>query len=344
MTNTRATAQPVDTRGRALRDLRVSVTDRCNLRCRYCMPREVFGPGFAFLPHTELLRFEEIVRVVGAFARAGVNKVRLTGGEPLLRAGLADLVAMVAAVPGVEDIALTTNGSLLARHAERLRAAGLTRITVSLDTLDEVTFAQVADTDVKLGSVLEGIDAAAAAGFAPLKLNAVVRRNWNEGDVEGLAAYARERGHTMRFIEYMDVGDTNGWRLDEVVPAAEIVDRVATVWPLEPVPPGYPGEVATRYRYHDGLGEVGVVSSISQPFCGACTRARLSAIGELYTCLFASTGHDLRALLRSGASPAALDAAISAVWTARTDRYSELRAAQASHQGPHKVEMSYIGG
>jgi cyclic pyranopterin phosphate synthase len=340
----RPTAQPIDTRGRALRDLRISVTDRCNLRCRYCMPREVFGPGFAFLPHTELLRFEEIVRVVSAFARAGVNKVRLTGGEPLLRAGLPDLIAMVAAVPGIDDIALTTNGSLLARHAESLRAAGLTRITVSLDTLDEETFARVADTDVKLGSVLEGINAAAAAGFAPLKLNAVIRRDWNEADVEGLAAYAREHGHTMRFIEYMDVGDTNGWRLDDVVPAAEIVDRVATVWPLKPVPSGYPGEVATRYRYLDGFGEVGVISSISQPFCGACTRARLSAIGEVYTCLFASTGHDLRALLRSGASPAALDAAISGIWTAREDRYSELRAAHASHEGPRKVEMSYIGG
>jgi len=341
---TERSSQPIDTRGRPLRDLRVSVTDRCNLRCHYCMPREVFGPGFVFLPHRDLLRFEEIVRVVGAFARAGVSKVRLTGGEPLLRAGLPDLVAMVAAVPGIDDIALTTNGSLLARHADRLRAAGLTRITVSLDTLDEQTFAQVADSDVKLGSVLEGIDAAAAAGFGPLKLNAVIRRDWNEADVEGLAAYAREHGHTMRFIEYMDVGETNGWRLDEVVPAAEIIDRVATVWPLEPVPPGYPGEVATRYRYLDGFGEVGVISSISQPFCGACTRARLSAIGELYTCLFASTGHDLRALVRSGASAAALDAAVAGVWTARADRYSELRAANASHEGPHKVEMSYIGG
>jgi len=337
-------SHPVDTRGRALHDLRISVTDRCNLRCHYCMPREVFGPGFAFLPHADLLRFEEIVRVVGAFARAGVKKVRLTGGEPLLRAGFPDLVAMVATVPGIDDIALTTNGSLLARHAERLRAAGLTRITVSLDTLDEKTFAEVADTDVKLGSVLEGINAAAAAGFSPLKLNAVIRRNWNEADVEGLALFARERGHTMRFIEYMDVGETNGWRLDDVVPAAEIVDRVATVWPLERVPPSYRGEVATRYRYLDGFGEVGVISSISQPFCGACTRARLSAIGEVYTCLFASTGHDLRALLRSGASAADLDAAVAGIWTARADRYSELRAAHASHEGPRKVEMSYIGG
>jgi GTP 3',8-cyclase len=344
VTETLPTAHPIDTRGRPLRDLRVSVTDRCNLRCRYCMPREVFGPGFAFMPHTELLRFEEITRVVSAFARAGVTKVRLTGGEPLLRAGLPDLIALIAAVPGVDDIALTTNGSLLARHADRLRAAGLTRITISLDTLDEETFAKVADTEVTLSSVLEGIAAAAAAGFAPLKLNAVIRRNWNEADVEVLATFAREGGHTMRFIEYMDVGDTNGWRLDDVVPAAEIVDRVATVWPLEPVLPGYPGEVANRYRYLDGFGEVGVIASISQPFCGACTRARLSAIGEVYTCLFASTGHDLRALLRSGGSAADLDAAIAGVWSARSDRYSELRSLHASDEGPHKVEMSYIGG
>ena len=339
-----ASHQPVDTRGRALRDLRVSVTDRCNLRCRYCMPREIFGPGFTFLPRNELLHFEEIARVVGAFARAGVKKVRLTGGEPLLRADLPDLVAMVAAVPGIDDIALTTNGSLLARHADRLQAAGLTRITVSLDTLDDETFAKLADTDVTLASVLEGVSAAAAAGFAPIKLNAVIRRNWNEADIEGLAAYAREHGHTMRFIEYMDVGDTNGWRLDDVVPAAVIVDRLAAVWPLEPVSPGYPGEVANRYRYLDGGGEVGVISSISKPFCGTCTRARLSAIGEVYTCLFASTGHDLRALLRSGADDQAIDDAIAGLWTARADRYSELRAAHASHEGPHKVEMSYIGG
>jgi GTP 3',8-cyclase len=344
VTEPRTTAQPVDTRGRPLRDLRVSVTDRCNLRCRYCMPREVFGPGFVFLPRAELLHFEEIARVVGAFARAGVNKVRLTGGEPLLRAGLPDLVAMVAAVPGVDDIALTTNGSLLARHADRLRAAGLTRVTVSLDTLDDATFAKVADTEVTLSSVLEGIAAAAAAGFAPLKLNAVIRRNWNDADVEGLAMFARDGGHTMRFIEYMDVGDTNGWRLDDVVPAAEIADRLAAVWPLEPVPPGYPGEVANRYRYLDGGGEVGVISSISKPFCGTCTRARLSAIGEVYTCLFASSGHDLRALLRSGADNQALDAAVAGLWRARADRYSELRAAHASHEGPRKVEMSYIGG
>jgi GTP 3',8-cyclase len=336
--------RPADTRGRGLHDLRVSVTDRCNLRCRYCMPREIFGPGFAFLPREELLTFEEIATVVGAFARAGVTKVRLTGGEPLLRAGLPALVAMIAGVAGIDDIALTTNGSLLSRHAGALHDAGLSRITVSLDTLDPATFAAVADAEVTLDSVLEGIAAASAAGFEHIKLNAVVKRGNNDADVEQLAAFAREHGHTMRFIEYMDVGDTNGWRLDDVVPAAEIVDRIAARWPLEPVTPGYPGEVATRFRYRDGNGEVGVISSISKPFCGACTRARLSAIGEVYTCLFAANGHDLRSLVRSGADADALDHAIHNIWTTRADRYSELRAAHTLTESPHKVEMSYIGG
>ena len=308
------------------------------------MPREIFGPGFAFLPREELLTFEEITSVASAFARAGVTKVRLTGGEPLLRANLPALVTMIAAVPGVDDIALTTNGSLLGRHASALRDAGLSRITVSLDTLDPATFAAVADAEVTLDSVLQGIAAASAAGFERLKLNAVVKRGSNDADVEPLAAFAREHGHTMRFIEYMDVGDTNGWRLDDVVPAAEIVERLAARWPLDPVAPGYPGEVANRYRYRDGGGEVGVISSISKPFCGTCTRARLSAIGEVYTCLFASTGHDLRSLVRSGADAAALDRAIKSIWTTRADRYSELRAAHTSSESPHKVEMSYIGG
>jgi GTP 3',8-cyclase len=333
----------LDTRGRPLRDLRVSVTDRCNLRCRYCMPREVFGPGFAFVPRDELLRFEEITRVVAAFARAGVTKVRLTGGEPLLRVGLPDLVAMIAAVPGVDDIALTTNGSLLRRHAAALRAAGLRRVTVSLDTLDAETFATMADSDVSLDAVLDGIRAAAAAGFGPLKLNAVVRRGWNDAGVEDLAGFAREHGHTMRFIEYMDVGDTNGWRLADVVPAREIVERIGARWPLEAVAPSYPGEVANRFRYLDGGGEVGVISSISKPFCGSCTRARLSAVGEVYTCLFASRGHDLRALIRSGADDAALDDFVKGIWTPRADRYSEVRT-EATAGALHKVEMSYIGG
>jgi cyclic pyranopterin phosphate synthase len=340
--------QPIDLLGRRLRDLRVSVTDRCNMRCRYCMPREIFGPGFVFAPRSELLSFEEIATVVAAFARAGVRKIRLTGGEPLLRAGLPDLVAMIAEVPGVEDIALTTNGSLLARQAARLRQAGLHRVTVSLDTLDPETFTRIADVDFPLQSVLDGIAAATDAGFAPVKLNAVVRRGWNDADVEALAEFARDGGHIVRFIEYMDVGDSNGWQLDEVVPSAEIVRRIGARWPVEPVDPNYPGEVANRYRYTDGAGELGVISSISQPFCGACTRARLSAIGEVYTCLFASRGRDLRAVVRSGADAdevaASLDAAIGQLWSTRADRYSELRAAHTTAQPPHKVEMSHIGG
>jgi cyclic pyranopterin phosphate synthase len=340
--------QPVDTRGRRLRDLRVSVTDRCNMRCRYCMPREVFGPGFVFAPRDELLHFEEITLVVAAFARAGVRKVRLTGGEPLLRAGLPDLVSMVAAVPGIDDVALTTNGSLLRRHAARLRAAGLGRVTVSLDTLDPEIFAKVADTEISLDAVLDGIEAAADAGFSPIKLNTVVRRGWNDADVERIAEFGRERGHIVRFIEYMDVGDTNGWALDEVVPAAEIVRRIGERWPLEPADANYVGEVASRYRYLDGAGEIGVISSITQPFCGDCTRARLSAIGEVYTCLFASRGHDLRAVVRSGADgdqlARDLDAAIRELWTIRADRYSELRAAHTGDRKPRKIEMSYIGG
>jgi GTP 3',8-cyclase len=331
-----------------LHDLRVSVTDRCNMRCRYCMPREVFGPGFVFAPHDELLRFEEIALVVAAFARAGVRKVRLTGGEPLMRAGLPDLVALVAAVPGVEDVALTTNGSLLARHALRLRGAGLHRVTVSLDTLDPEVFARMADTEISLGAVLDGIEAAVQAGFAPVKLNTVVRRGWNDADVERIAEFGREHGHIVRFIEYMDVGDTNGWRLDDVVPAAEIVGRIGERWPLEPAEPNYVGEVANRYRYLDGAGEIGVISSITQPFCGNCTRARLSAIGEVYTCLFASRGHDLRAVVRSGADAdqlaTDLDVAIRELWTARADRYSELRATHPDTHKQRKIEMSYIGG
>ena len=311
------------------------------------MPREVFGPGFSFLPRAELLSFEEITRVVGAFARAGVRKVRLTGGEPLLRAGLPDLVEMIAGVEGIEDIALTTNGSLLTRHAQALRKAGLTRVTVSLDTLDPAMFKQVADSEVELGAVLDGIAAATDAGFAPVKLNTVVKRGWNDvgpGNLEAIAEFGRAAGHIVRFIEYMDVGDTNGWRLDDVVPAAEIVSRIGARWPLEPAASNYNGEVASRYRYTDGEGEIGVISSISQPFCGACTRARLSAIGEVYTCLFGARGHDLRALMRGGADDDRLDAAITEIWTARADRYSELRAAHGSANPPHKVEMSYIGG
>jgi len=338
----------IDTLGRPLRDLRVSVTDRCNMRCRYCMPREVFGPGFVFAPRQELLTFEEITDVVAAFTRAGVRKVRLTGGEPTLRAGLPDLVAMIAEVPGVEDIALTTNGSLLSRHAARLRAAGLHRVTVSLDTLDAQLFKELSDTEISLDTVLHGIETATEVGFGPIKLNTVVRRGVNDTDVEQVAEFARERGHVVRFIEYMDVGDTNGWRLDQVVPSSEIVARISARWPLEPADPNYRGEVAARYRYLDGMGEIGVISSITQPFCGACTRARLSAIGEVYTCLFGSRGTDLRAVVRDNpddeARAAALDVAIAALWGARADRYSELRAAHTEARGPRKVEMSHIGG
>ncbi len=318
------------------------------MRCRYCMPREVFGPGFVFAPRQELLSFEEITDVVAAFARAGMRKVRLTGGEPLLRAGLPDLVAMVAGVRGVDDIALTTNGSLLARHAERLRAAGLHRVTVSLDTLDPELFQELSDTEISLDAVLDGIEAATAAGFGPIKLNTVVRRGSNDADVERVAQFARDHGHIVRFIEYMDVGDTNGWRHDEVVPSAEIVARLSARWPLEPADPNYRGEVASRYRYADGAGEIGVISSISQPFCGACTRARLSAIGEVYTCLFGSRGTDLRAVVRAHSDDetraGALDAAIAELWSARADRYSELRAAHNGDRAPRKVEMSRIGG
>jgi cyclic pyranopterin phosphate synthase len=338
----------VDSIGRPVHDLRVSVTDRCNLRCRYCMPREVFGPGFAFLAREQLLGFEEITRVVAAFARAGVTKVRLTGGEPLLRVDLPKLVEQLRDVPGIDDIALTTNGTLLRRHAAALKAAGLTRVTISLDSLDPETFATIADSGIELAAVLDGIEAAAEAGFGPMKLNTVVRRGWNSSDVVALASFARERGHTARFIEYMDVGDTNGWRLDDVVPADEIVTTIDARWPLEAMAPNYGGEVANRFRYRDGAGEVGVISSITKPFCGDCTRARLSAIGEVYTCLFAAAGHDLRALVRGGADDAALDRAVAAIWRPRADRYSELRSAyNGKHPGVlplHKVEMSYIGG
>jgi cyclic pyranopterin phosphate synthase len=324
-----------DTRGRALRDLRVSVTDRCNFRCPYCMPRELFGADHAFLPRAELLSFEEVTRVVAVFARLGVTKVRLTGGEPLLRRDLPDLVRRVAAVDGVTDVAMTTNGSLLAPLAEPLRDAGLDRVTVSLDSLDPAVFRQLSDTSVPLAQVLAGIDAAAAAGL-PVKLNAVLRRGVND-DVLPLVAYARERGHTLRVIEYMDVGTTNGWVLDDVVPGAEVRERVAAVHPLEPL--GAEG-TADRWRYADGAGEIGFVSSVSQPFCGTCTRARLTAVGELFTCLFATTGTDLRGPLRAGATDDELADLVGGRWAARDDRYSELRGRVTQD----RAEMSYLGG
>jgi GTP 3',8-cyclase len=330
-----------DTFGRPLRDLRISVTDRCNFRCVYCMPKEVFGRDYEFLPRAELLDYEEITRLARAFAAHGVRKIRLTGGEPLVRKGLERLVAMLAEIPGLE-LTLTTNGSLLAGKAQALRAAGLGRITVSLDSLDDEVFRAMNDVDFPVDRVLAGIDAAEAAGFAPIKVNAVIRRGLNENSVLPMARYFRERGHVLRFIEYMDVGHTNGWRLDDVVPAAEIVAAIDAELPLEPVDPAYRGEVAERYAYRDGSGEVGVIASVTQPFCGDCTRARLSADGRLYTCLFAVRGVDLRGLLRGGASDDDLYDAIGAVWSRRTDRYSELRTAQTPDLP--KVEMSYIGG
>jgi cyclic pyranopterin phosphate synthase len=333
---------PVDTLGRPVRDLRISVTDRCNFRCRYCMPREVFGADYQFLPRSDLLSFEEIVRLAGVFSSLGVRKIRLTGGEPLLRRDIEGLVAMLAAVSGIEDLTMTTNGALLARKAAALAEAGLHRVTVSLDSLDDATFTAGNDSPVPVAQVLEGIEAAVAAGLTPVKINMVVRRGVNHAEVATLARRFKGSGHIVRFIEYMDVGHSNGWRLEHVVPAAEILAAVGAEAPLEPVAANYPGEVARRYRYQDGSGEVGVVGSVTLPFCGDCTRARLSADGKLFTCLFATSGHDLRALVRDGASDDQVAAAIAAIWQARSDRYSEIRSADTV--GLPKVEMSYIGG
>jgi GTP 3',8-cyclase len=332
----------VDKRSRPLRDLRISVTDRCNFRCTYCMPKEIFSRDFAFLPRAQLLTFEEITRLARAFAREGASKIRLTGGEPLLRRNVEQLVAMLAGIDEITDVALTTNGSALAAKANALKAAGLTRVTVSLDALDDDTFAAMNDVGFPVARVLAGIDVAAAAGLTPVKINMVVKRSINDGRITEMAKRFRGTGHIVRFIEYMDVGTTNGWRMDDVVPAAEIIETINARWPLEPLKPNYPGEVAGRYRYRDGAGEIGVIASVTQPFCGACTRARLSADGKLYTCLFAAHGHNLRDLLRSGASDEELGIQIRSIWAARADRYSELRRAQT---GPRpKIEMSYIGG
>jgi cyclic pyranopterin phosphate synthase len=332
----------LDGLSRPLRDLRISVTDRCNFRCHYCMPRDVFGPDFEFLPRSELLTFQEITRLVGIFAAEGVTKVRLTGGEPLLRRQLPRLVESIAAVDGVSDVALTTNGSLLARHAQALANAGLSRVTVSLDALDDATFAAMNGAGAKVAVVLAGIEAAAGAGLTPLKVNMVVKRGVNDHAVMSMAEHFRNTGHTLRFIEYMDVGTTNHWQRDEVVSSAEVLAALDARWPLEPIAPSYPGEVASRYRYRDGGGEIGLISSVTQPFCGACTRARLSADGRLYTCLFTAAGHDLRGPLREGASDEQLADALRSTWTARIDRYSERRSAASSSEP--KVEMSYIGG
>jgi GTP 3',8-cyclase len=341
-----ATELPVaDTLARPLRDLRISVTDRCQFRCTYCMPREVFGRDFAFLPREQLLTFEELARLAGIFARLGVRKLRLTGGEPLLRRDLDKLVAMLAGIDGIQDIALTTNGALLARNAAALAAAGLRRVTVSLDSLDDAVFMALNDAQFPVAKVLEAIGAAAGAGLAPVKVNMVVRRGVNDQSILPMAAHFRHTGHVLRFIEYMDVGTTNGWRLDEVVSAAEIISLIGGRWPLEPAAANYPGEVAARYRYTDGGGEIGVIASVTQPFCRGCTRARLSADGQLFTCLFAAAGHDLRGPLRAGATDEALRDLVTGIWSRRADRYSEQRTRQTSRTKPRpKVEMSHIGG
>ncbi|MBX6378479.1 MAG: GTP 3',8-cyclase MoaA, partial [Clostridia bacterium] len=331
--------EPRDVFGRPLRDLRVSVTDRCNLRCTYCMPKEVFGPGYPFLPRAELLTFEEIARLARIFVDLGVEEIHLTGGEPLLRRDIERLVAMLAQVEGLRDLALTTNGTLLAAKARSLKEAGLRRVTVSLDALDDATFAAMNGVGFPVGQVLAGIEAAIAAGLAPVKVNMVVRRGLNDHCVVAMARYFRGTGCVLRFIEYMDVGNSNGWRPDDVVPAAEILRAVEAHWPLEPLEPARFGEVARRYRYRDGQGEIGVIASVTQPFCGTCTRARLSADGKLYTCLFAGEGHDLRARLRAGEDDGVIAEFLRSVWGRRTDRYSELRSLQPIPRA--KVEMSY---
>jgi cyclic pyranopterin phosphate synthase len=330
-----------DTLGRHLRDLRISVTDRCNFRCIYCMPRDVFGPDYPFLARSELLTFEEIARLARVFKDQGIEKIRLTGGEPLLRKNLERLIEMLAAIPGL-DLTLTTNGSLLERKARALKAAGLKRVTVSLDSLDERTFRMMNDADFPVSEVLAGIDAAAAAGLAPVKINMVVKRGANEDSIVPMARRFKGSGHIVRFIEYMDVGATNGWRMDDVVPSAEVIRLIDAEMPLEPLDPNYPGEVAERWRYRDGSGEIGVISSVTQAFCRTCTRARLSTEGMLYTCLFACAGYDLRGMLRGGSSDEETSGAIAHIWQARADRYSEVRTAETAKL--RKIEMSYIGG
>jgi len=335
-----------DTLGRALRDLRISVTDRCNFRCTYCMPKELFGRDYEFLPHDQVLTFEEIARLARTFVGLGVEKLRITGGEPLVRRDLPDLIAMLAAIRrpdgGEVDLTLTTNGSALRALAQPLAEAGLRRATVSLDSLDDAVFGAMNGIDFPVARVLDGIAAAAEAGLAPIKVNMVVRRGINESSVVPMAAWAREANAVLRFIEYMDVGHSNAWRLDEVVPAGELLEAIGAVWPIEPVDPNYRGEVADRWRYTDGGGEFGVISSVTQPFCRDCTRARVSAEGKLYTCLFAVDGHDARAVLRSGASDDDLVAFVTGIWARRGDRYSELRSGVTS--GLPKVEMFAMGG
>ncbi len=333
---------PLDTLGRPIRDLRISVTDRCNFRCTYCMPKEIFNREYEFLSRDLLLSFEEITRVAALFARLGARKIRLTGGEPLLRRNLETLIAELARLDGIDDLTLTTNGSLLARKAETLAAAGLRRVTVSLDSLDDDVFMAMNDVGFPVSAVLDGIDAAAAAGLRPVKVNMVVKRGVNDEGIVAMAEWFRGTGHIVRFIEYMDVGHSNGWRLDDVVPAAEIRALIHRRHPIEPADPNYRGEVAQRWRYIDGAGEIGIISSVSEPFCGDCSRVRLSAEGRVYTCLFAVSGTDLRGPLRDGATDDELLGILAGMWQRRIDRYSEHRS-EATIPLP-KVEMSYIGG
>ena len=330
-----------DTLNRPLRDLRISVTDRCNFRCVYCMPKEIFGSDYQFLERSQILTFEEIARLARIFVGHGVQKIRLTGGEPLVRRDLHQLVAMLAPIPDL-DLTLTTNGSLLARQAQALKDAGLKRVSVSLDSLDNAIFQAMNDVNFPVQRVLEGMDAAAAVGLGPIKVNMVVKRGLNESSILPMARFFREKGYILRFIEYMDVGHTNGWRMDDVVPAAEIVKMINAEMPLEPLDPNYPGEVAERWRYKDGRGEIGMVASVTQAFCRTCNRARLSAEGKLYTCLFAVKGHDFRDLMRGGATDDEISQAIARVWGKRGDRYSELRSENTISLP--KVEMSHIGG
>jgi cyclic pyranopterin phosphate synthase len=352
-----ATGLLSDTLGRPLRDLRISVTDRCNFRCSYCMPKDVFDKDYPYLPHSDLLTFEEITRVTRQFVAHGVHKIRLTGGEPLLRKNIEGLIEQLATLrtAGGEplDLTLTTNGSLLARKARALKAAGLQRVTVSLDGLDDAVFRRMNDVDFPVADVLAGIDAARAAGLGPIKINMVVKRGTNEQQILPMARHFKGTGLVLRFIEYMDVGATNGWRMDEVMPSAEVIEMIRSELPLVQLEPSAPGETAERWGYADGGGEIGVISSVTQAFCGDCNRARLSTEGQLYLCLFASRGHDLRSLIRgdagkgiAAASDEQLASAIAQIWQGRSDRYSQLRATLAPDQGTgsRRVEMSYIGG
>jgi cyclic pyranopterin phosphate synthase len=339
-----------DALARPLRDLRISVTDRCNFRCVYCMPKEVFDKEYAFLPHSSLLSFEEITRIAKIAVAHGVEKIRLTGGEPLLRKHIEKLIETLAVLKTPDgrelDLTLTTNASLLARKAQALKDAGLKRVTVSLDALDDAIFRRMNDVDFPVSQVLEGIDAAHRVGLGPIKVNMVVKGGMNDQEIVPMARHFKGTPFILRFIEYMDVGASNGWRMDEVIPSQEVVRRISECMPLEPIEANYEGETAARWRYRDGGGEIGVISSVTQAFCSSCTRARLSTEGKLYTCLFATGGHDLRALLRSGRSDEEISTVIAHLWRARGDRYSEIRTSETGElqKRDRKVEMSYIGG